>query len=138
MIDSSLPEILQSFPILHYAFFMLKETLLKLFKLDGFVNNLTGYVETRLELLKYEIKEDMAKAIARLMLALLTAMLFTFFLLFISVSVALWIGDEIGTIAGFGIVAGFYFLMMLIIIVFRDSINKALEEKIKKNITQHK
>lgn len=117
---------------------MLKETLLKLFKLDGFVNNLTGYVETRLELLKYEIKEDMAKAIARLMLVLLTAMLFTFFMLFISVSIALWIGDEIGTVAGFGIVAGFYFMMMLIIVVFRDSINKALETKIKKNITQHK
>lgn len=117
---------------------MLKDTLLKLFKLDGFVNNLTGYVETRLELLKYEIKEDIAKAIARLMLVLLTAMLFTFFLLFISVSIALWIGDELGIVTGFGIVAGFYFFVMLIIFLFRDSINKALEEKIKKNITQHK
>jgi uncharacterized membrane protein YqjE len=117
---------------------MLKDTLLKLFKLDGFVSNLTGYVETRLELLKYEIKEDIAKAMARLMLVLLTAMLFTFFLLFISVSIALWIGEEVGTIAGFGIVAGFYFVLMLLIVVFRDSINKSLEEKIRKNITQHK
>lgn len=114
---------------------MLKDTLLKLFKLDGLVNTLTGYVETRIELLKYEIKEDMAKAIARLSLVLLTAMFFTFFMLFISVSVAIKIGETLGTFAGFGIVAGFYLLLMLIIILFRNSISKSLEEKIKEHIT---
>jgi uncharacterized membrane protein YqjE len=117
---------------------MLKDTLLKLFKLDGLINSLTGYVETRLELLKYEIKEDLAKAISRLMVVLLMALLFTFFLLFISVSVAFWIGDALGIMAGFGIVAGIYFVLMLAILVFRDSINKSIEEKIKKNIIQHK
>lgn len=114
---------------------MLKDALLKLFKLDGLVNTLTGYVETRIELLKYEIKEDMAKAIARLSLVLLTAMFFTFFMLFFSVSVAIKIGEALGTFAGFGIVAGFYLLLMLIIIIFRSSISKSLEEKIKEHIT---
>jgi uncharacterized membrane protein YqjE len=114
---------------------MLKDTLLKFFKLDGLVNNLTGYVETRIELLKYEIKEDTAKAFARLALVLLTALFFTFFLLFISVSVALKIGETLGTAIGFTLVAGFYFVLMLIIVLFRDSISKALEEKIKEHIT---
>jgi uncharacterized membrane protein YqjE len=114
---------------------MLKDTLLKFFKLEGLVNNLTGYVETRIELLKYEIKEDMAKAITRLGLVLLIALLFTFFLLFISVSVAIKIGETLGTFSGFGIVAGFYFVLMLIIVLFRDSISKTLEEKIKQHIT---
>lgn len=117
---------------------MLKDTLLKFFKLDGLVNNLTGYVETRIELMKYEIKEDMAKAIARLSLVLLALLFFTFFLLFISVSVAVKIGESLGTFAGFGIVAGFYFLLMLIIILFRKPISHSLEEKIKTNITHHK
>jgi uncharacterized membrane protein YqjE len=117
---------------------MLKDTLLKFFKLDGLVNNLTGYVETRIELLKYEIKEDMAKAIARLSLVLLTALLFTFFLLFISVSVAIKLGEVWGNFVGFGIVAGFYLLLMLIIVLFRKPISKSLEEKIKTNITHNK
>jgi uncharacterized membrane protein YqjE len=117
---------------------MLKETLLKFFKLDGLVNNLTGYVETRIELLKYEIKEDMAKAIARLSLVFLTALLFTFFLLFISVSVAIKIGESMGNFAGFGMVAGFYFLFMLIVILFRKPIGENIEEKIKANITHNK
>jgi len=117
---------------------MLKDTILKLFKLDGLVNNLTGYVETRIELLKYEIKEDMAKAIARLSLVLLTILLFTFFLLFFSVTIAIKIGESIGSFAGFGIVSGFYLTLMLIIIIFRESISKNLENKIKEHITHKK
>jgi uncharacterized membrane protein YqjE len=113
---------------------MLKDALLKLFKLDGLVNTLTGYVETRIELLKYEIKEDMAKAIARLSLVLLTAMFFTFFMLFLSVSVAIKIGESLGSFAGFGIVAGFYLMLMVMVIIFRSSISKGLEEKIKEHI----
>lgn len=115
---------------------MLKETLLKFFKLDGLVNNLTGYIETRIELMKYEVKEDMAKAIAKVSLLLLGAMLFTFFLLFSSVAVAIKIGESIGSFAGFSIVAGFYLLILLIIIILRDPIGKSLENKIKNTIIQ--
>src|SRR5690242_19193839 len=117
---------------------MLKETLLKFLKLDGLVNNLTGYVETRIELLKYEIKEDMAKAIARVSLLLLLSLFFTFFLMFISISVAVKIGESLGTFAGFGIVAGFYLILMLIIVIFREPISKNLENKIKTHITHPK
>jgi uncharacterized membrane protein YqjE len=114
---------------------MLKDTLLKFFKLDGLINTLTGYVETRIELLKYEIKEDMAKAISRLALVLVVALLFTFFLLFISVSIAIKVGESLGNFAGFGIVSSFYLVLLLIIVLFRESISKNLEEKIKKHIT---
>ena len=114
---------------------MLKDTLLKFFKLDGLVDNLTGYVETRIELLKYEIKEDMAKTISKLAIVLVIALLFTFFLLFASVSIAFKIGEAWGTFAGFGIVAGFYLVLFLIIMVFRDAISKNIESKIKEHIT---
>src|SRR5688572_1575485 len=110
---------------------MLKETLLKFFKLDGLVNNLTGYVEARIELMKYEIKEDMARAIAKLSILLLLALLFTFFLLFTSVALAVKLGESLGSFTGFGIVAGFYLLMLLLIIALREPIGKSLEKKIK-------
>ena len=117
---------------------MLKDTLLKFFKLDGLVNNLTGYVETRIELLKYEIKEDMAKAISKLAIVLLVALLFTFFLLFASVSIAIKIGEAWGTFAGFGMVALFYLVLLFIILLFRDAISKNIEAKIKEHITHEK
>lgn len=115
---------------------MLKETLLKFFKLDGLVNNLTGYIETRIELMKYEVKEDMAKAIAKISILLLLALLFTFFILFSSVAIAVKIGESMGSFAGFGFVAGFYLLMLLVIIALREPIGKSLEKKLKNIIIQ--
>ncbi len=115
---------------------MLKDSLLKLFKLDGLVNNLTGYIETRIELMKYEVKEDMAKAIAKISILFLLALLFTFFLLFTSVAVALKIGESLGSFSGFGMVAGFYLLLLLLIIALREPIGSSLEKKLKNIITQ--
>ncbi len=115
---------------------MLKDTLLKIFKLDGLVNNFTGYIETRIELMKYEVKEDMAKVIAKVSILLLLALLFTFLLLFTSAAVALKIGESLGSFAGFAIVAGFYLLLLLLIIILRDPIGKSLEKKMKNIIIQ--
>jgi protein-S-isoprenylcysteine O-methyltransferase Ste14 len=115
---------------------MLKETLLKFFKLDGLVNNLTGYIETRIELMKYEVKEDMAKALAKVSILLLLAVFFVFFLLFASAAVAHKIGESLGSFAGYGIVASFYFILLLLIIILRDPISKGLEKKLKNIIMQ--
>ena len=115
---------------------MLKDTLLKLFKLDGLVNNLTGYVETRIELMKFEIKEDMARAIAKVSILLVLAVFFVFFLLFASAAVAHKIGESLGSFAGYGIVASFYLILLLIIILLREPISKGLEKRLKNIIMQ--
>ncbi len=116
---------------------MLKDTLLKFLKLDGLVNSLTGYIETRIELVKYELKEDIAKAIAKVSILLFLALLFTFFILFSSVAVAIKIGESMGSFAGFGIVAGFYLLVLLVILLLREPISKNLEKKLKDIITKN-
>jgi uncharacterized membrane protein YqjE len=116
---------------------MLKDTILKFLKLDGLVNNLTGYIETRIELMKYEVKEDIARAVSKMAMFLLLGLLFTFFLLFISVAIATKIGESIGNFAGFGIVASFYLVMLLLAFILRESISKAVEKKLK-DIIKHK
>lgn len=115
---------------------MIKDTLLKLFKLDALVNNLTGYLEGRIELMKYEMKEDLARGLAKVSLLMLSAMLFTFFLIFVSVAIAFKLSESMGTFGGFGIVAAFYLLLLLIIVVFRSGISKNLEKKLKNIIIQ--
>jgi uncharacterized membrane protein YqjE len=114
---------------------MLKDTILKFLKLDGLVNNLTGYIETRIELMKYEVKEDIAKAFAKASIIIVMGLLFTFFLLFISVAVAHKIGESMGTFAGYGIVGAFYFIILLLILFLREPISKNLEKKFKNIIT---
>lgn len=115
---------------------MIKEAILKFLKLDGLVNNLTGYVEGRIELMKYELKEDLARGLAKVSILFLAALLFTFFLIFVSVAVAFKLSESMGEFAGFGMVAGFYFLLLMVIVLFRNSISKSLEKKLKNLIIQ--
>lgn len=112
---------------------MLKETLLKFFKLDGLIENLSGYFETRIELLKYELKEDIARAMAKVAIVALIVIFLTLFIIFISIAVAYGLAESVGTYGGFGIVAGFYFLLMLILVFFREPISHKLEQEIKKS-----
>lgn len=115
---------------------MIKETLLKFLKLDSLVDNLTGYLEGRIELMKYEMKEDVARGLAKVSLLMLSALLFTFFLIFVSIAIAFKLSESMGTFGGFGIVAAFYFVLLLIIVLFRSSISKNLEKKLKNLIIQ--
>lgn len=112
---------------------MLKETLLKFFKLDGLIDNLSGYIETRIELLKYEVKEDIARAMAKVAIVALIVVFLTLFIIFISIAVAFVLAESIGTYGGFGIVAGFYLVLMLILVFFREPISHKIELEIKKS-----
>lgn len=109
---------------------MWKESILKLLKLDGLIGNLTGYIETRVELVKLEIREDIAKAVARLTVLAVVLAVLSLFILFFSVSIALLLGEYLGFFEGFAIVAGFYLLLTIIIVALRRSVSVALEEKL--------
>jgi len=115
---------------------MIKETILKFLKLDSLANNLTGYFEGRIELMKYEMKEDLARGLAKVSVIMLAALLFTFFLVFISVAVAFKLSESMGEFNGFGIVASFYLLLLIGIVLFRNSISKSVEKKLKHLIIQ--
>ena len=117
---------------------MLKDKLLKFLKLDGFIESLTAYVETRVELLKIEVKEEIVTILVKATLALIVAVSFLFFLLFISVAIAYWIGKSIGMIGGFSIVGGGYFLLMVILLLSRESIGDRLRKKLIEDTTKKK
>ena len=107
---------------------MLKDTILKFLKLDGLIESLAGYIEARVELFKLEIREDVAKAMAKLSVFFILAFSFVIFLLFASLSVALWIGESLGLVLGFAIIAAAYFLITLMCFLFKKPISKSLEK----------
>lgn len=115
---------------------MLKDTLLKVFKLDGLINSVSGYVEARLELVKYELKEDMARGVAGISILLVVALLLFLFFLFISFSVAFILAQYVGTTTAFALVAAFYFVLTLTIFIFKKPIKKRIEEEIKESINK--
>jgi len=117
---------------------MLKDSILKLFKLDNLVENVTGYVEARMELVKLEVREDLTKAISKLSVFVFLAFAFTLFLMFISVAIAFMLGERVGTFGGFAIVAGFYLSIVLILFFFRDAISGSIEKQISEMLKKKK
>lgn len=113
---------------------MLKETLLKFFNLDGLINNATGYLEARIELVKLELKDDLARVISSIAVLAAIALLLFLFFLFISFTVAFVLADSLGMYPAFAIVGGFYFLLTVVLLIFKDSISNKIETGIKKSI----
>lgn len=108
---------------------MFKDTLSKLFKVDSLLNNLSGYVETRVELLKVEVKEDLSKGIAQAVAYLFIAFVFALFIVFISIGVAVLLGRSLGMVAGFSIVAFVYLVCGLILWFNRQKLITRLEDR---------
>jgi uncharacterized membrane protein YqjE len=109
---------------------MLKDSILKFLKLDGFIESLTGYVETRVELLKVEVREDVARSMAKVSIFFLIAFSVVVFILFLSIALALWLAMYTGMVAGFAIVAVLYLLLAWLFVLFKDSIRKNIERKL--------
>ncbi|SHI00859.1 Putative Holin-X, holin superfamily III [Chryseolinea serpens] len=109
---------------------MLKDSILKFLKLDTLIEHLTGFVETRIELMKLEIKEEVAKAMARVLILGLLMAVFTLFIMLISMAVAFKIGESLGASVGFAIVAGFYLLVGVLLVLMREGIRETLEKQL--------
>ncbi len=117
---------------------MLKDTILKFLKMDSLIENITGYVEARIELLKIEMKEEVAKSLARALVYAVILALSTLFILLISMAVAYKIGEKVGTFGGFAIVAGLYLLSGLLVYGFRNSIIEKLEDQFQEKMKKKK
>jgi uncharacterized membrane protein YqjE len=107
---------------------VLKDSFLKFLKLDSLIENLTGYVEARIELTKMEIREEIAKGLSKVALFMLMGAVFTLFIVLISVAIAHLIAKSIGAFGGFAIVAGFYLLLGLLLFGFRNAISEKLQD----------
>jgi len=106
----------------------LKDTIFKLLRLDNIVNSLTGYVETRVELLKMEVREEMAKVISHGLMIVVLFLLGVLFLVFFSIGLAHYIGSYFADAhSGYWIVAGIYGVPCLILILFQKKISRFFE-----------
>jgi hypothetical protein len=117
---------------------MLKETLLKFFKIDGLIENISGYIEARAELLKIEVKEEITRSMAKLSFILAVTICFLIAIIFMSVGLAFYIGQLINPVVGFLIVGALYFLGGIVISYNKEAISHRLEKKIKEIVKQKK
>lgn len=117
---------------------MIRDSLAKFFKVDSLISNLTGYVETRVEILKIEAKEEISKQASNAIVYGIMVFLFAVVLLFFSVAIALTIGERLGNFAGFSIVAGVYLIGGVVVMVNREKLIRSIERKIALKLKQKK
>ena len=101
----------------------LKETIFKFLRLDGVFNHLSGYVEARIELLKIEIREDVAKVIASAMIFAVVFFFGTMFMIFLSIGLAQFLNQYLNeSYVGYWLVAVLYLAGFLLFLIFRKGI----------------
>lgn len=115
----------------------LKEILLKFFKLESIYNNVTGYVESRVALVKLEIREEVAQILSRSLIIMLMFLAGFLFVLFLSIGLAEYLNGYFeGPYAGYVIMAGFFAVVLLILVIFRKALFKSLEKQFVEMIKQ--
>jgi uncharacterized membrane protein YqjE len=108
----------------------IKDTLFKFLRLDNLVANISGYLESRLELYKIEIREDIGKALAKAMVYGVLGVFAFLFLIFFSIGLAHFINLYFYvSYAGYWIVAALYALVFILVIIFRKEIDSNFEKR---------
>ena len=100
-----------------------KKGILGLLGIDNIFESIKKLVDTRLQIIKLELKDDLAKFLANAFLSIITINILLFALLLISIAVSIYLGEILNNyFAGFMIVAGFYLLIFFLLIIFRNKI----------------
>ena len=109
---------------------MLKDTILKVFRLEKLVDSLIGFLESKVEFLKYEVKADIAHGLSKFLVLIVLAFAANLFLFFISLAAAIHFGSQIGWFAGFGIMGGFYLVLTVVLILLREPIARLFKKQL--------
>ena len=105
---------------------------MKLFDFDKLIGTLTGYIETKIELLKLDIKEGVSAAITRIVLIMAMVLLGIFVTLFLFMGLAALINQEMHSAYwGYLIVAAFFGLILGVLIVSRAKVTEKIGERLK-------
>lgn len=91
-------------------------------KLDKLVENLLGFLETRIALFKIEAKEELVKGTSRFLLFTFFLFFFSLTVIFASITLSLYLNEVFSSsFLGFGIVTIIYLLIFIILIMTRNA-----------------
>ena len=107
---------------------------------DSLIGNLTGYLDTRIDLARLEIQQKASAALVGTIHGATLAILGLLFIIFVSIFVGLALNAVLdSTFWGFGVVSGFYLVLLVLVLVgvdkaaFQGIANKVLKDTIYKS-----
>ncbi len=99
------------------------------------IDNVKALVDTRLQIIKLEVKDDLSKAIANALISLVLAGLILFTLMLVSIAVSIYFGQLVDNyVYGFLITASIYLLLFLLLLILRNKIG--LKEYFEKELNK--
>ena len=106
----------------------IKDSIFKFLRIENLVESLSGYVETRVELIKLEIREEVAKLVSHSLMIGALFLLGMLFLVFFSVGLAHYLNLYFkDSYSGYWVIAGVYGIPALILVSFRKKISHFFE-----------
>ncbi|KAB1157722.1 hypothetical protein [Flavobacterium luteum] len=94
-------------------------------ELEKLFTLIESYSKTSIKLYKYTTVYKSANILSSLSVKFVLALLFLFFFFFLNIGIAIYLGEYLHKIYyGFFIVAGFYILIALLFLVFKDALIK--------------
>lgn len=107
---------------------------------DSLIGNLTGYLDTRIDIVKLELQQKASSVLVSTIHGAALAMLGLLFIIFVSIFAGLALNSALDSpYWGFGIVAGVYLVLLVLVLVgvdkaaFQGIANKALKDTIYKS-----
>lgn len=114
---------------------------LKFLKLDGLLDGLKGYIETRIQLLKLELQEKAANVITIAIFIGLLIFCGLMMLMFLSLALGNYLNELFGnSYMGFCVLGVFYLIMVIILImnVSKGFLHRKVQGSIKQGFTKKK
>lgn len=108
----------------------IKDRILKFLHLDEIIKNLSGYVETRVALVKLEIREEVAGVLSRGLMIMLVFMIGFLFMLFLCIGLAEYLNTLLESqFAGYLLMALFFGLVLVVLLLTRKSFFRMMEKQ---------
>lgn len=99
----------------------------KLFDFDKLMASLTGFLETKMELIKLDIEGEVKKVVAKGVIFVFIGLAVAMALVLLSLGLANLLSEYFhNSYVGYGIIAGFYLLLAVIAFWRKDSIYQAI------------
>lgn len=96
---------------------------LTLEKIEGLILNLKSYANSTIEIIKLETVQQISSIITNLMSRIIIGVVFMLFAFFLSIGVSFYLSELLGSnYLGFGIVAGVYLLLGIILVIGREKL----------------
>lgn len=92
-------------------------------KIEELIENLKNYTVTTIELYKLEATDRISRILSKLISKIVIGLIILLFTFFFSLGICFYLSDIFGNnYMGFGMVAGFYFLVGIVLIIGRKKI----------------